>query len=133
MRLVRSAEIVVLVGAVVYAEARADGGLSLECRGRPRQAEAGREVVAVGRIIRRARRAEASATHEVHHLGAPQHLVHHAVVLVAHAQVQVRLGRSLISSCAKPIQKVRRMPPTGNAPCTEIESTTLFMKFASLV
>src|SRR5437016_11342127 len=53
---------VVLVGAIVDPEARAQGRLSLEKRRRPRQAYARREVVAVGRIIGRARRAEAPAT-----------------------------------------------------------------------
>src|SRR4051794_19512939 len=57
--LVRVAEIVVLVRAEVNAESRAEDGLSAEARRRPCQAEARSEVVAVGRIIGRARRAEA--------------------------------------------------------------------------
>jgi hypothetical protein len=38
----------------------------------------------------------------------------------------------LNSSWAKPIQKVRRFPPTPNAAFMAIESTTLLMKFCEL-
>src|SRR5205085_12464897 len=54
--LVRRAEVVVLPRAEINPEARADGRLPLEGGWRPSQTETGREVLVVGRIIRRALR-----------------------------------------------------------------------------
>src|SRR6202040_3185154 len=68
----RIAEIVVLVAAIVDAEARADRGFTLECRGRPSQADAWSEVLVVRIVVRSAFRAVASAARNVDHRGPIQ-------------------------------------------------------------
>ena len=66
----RIAEIVVLVGAIIHAEAGADyGRLVAEEFVRPGQAETRPEIVRIRIVERRALGAEAAAAHNVHHRG----------------------------------------------------------------
>ena len=84
----RIAEVVVLVAAVVDAEAAANGGLAVQRARRPGHADARAEILGVGIVVGRALGAEAAAAGDVHHRRTVQNLVGHRVIFVAQPQVQ---------------------------------------------
>ena len=99
----RIAEVVVLVRAVVDAKSRADRCPSVGAAGHPRQAQTRRKIIPIGRIHRRAGRAEA-ATGEVDDGNMVARLAHHRVILVPHTQIEgkVRTNLELILSVSHP-------------------------------
>ena len=91
----RIAEIVVLVGSIINAEAGADDRLAAAGRRRPGEADARTPVVRIGIIERRALWAEAAATLDIDHRGAVQNLVRYRVELISQAEVQGQVRRDL--------------------------------------
>src|SRR5258708_284984 len=108
------AEIVVLVGAVIDAEAGADDSrfIAEEFVG-PGYPETRPEIVRIRIVERRAQGAEAATTHYVNGLGTAQYFVVDAVKLIAQAQIERQIGRHL--ELVLRIADVERAAPAVNA------------------
>ena len=91
----RIAEVVVLVGAEVDAEAAPNGGLAMERARCPSHANARAEILGVGTVVGRALGAVPAAAGDVHHGGTAQNLVRHRVIFVAQTQVQCEFRANL--------------------------------------